>query len=137
LHVAPIAARSDFKGKERFKFAAARAEKLVMPLILPMTRLAALLAVGVSLFAAYDENSKAVQIRRIINDLKAAIAQLENQISGLEAQLGDAAQPAAAATASSRPGVNGKVRGRCAATTKRGTRCSRPAVAGKRTCWQH
>jgi outer membrane murein-binding lipoprotein Lpp len=108
-----------------------------MPLILPMTRLAALLVAGVSLFAASSENSKAAQVRRIINDLKATVAQLQNQINALESQLGDAAQAAAAATPSARPRVSEKLRGRCAATTERGTRCSRPAVAGKRTCWQH
>ena len=55
-----------------------------MPLILPMIRLAALLVVGVSLFAAPNENSKAAQVRGSLKDLKATVAQLQNQIIALE-----------------------------------------------------
>ena len=132
-----------------------------------MLRVVLLIAVCLPVVCAPDE-SKSAEIRKTIQGLKATVAQLQDQISVLEAQLASvekadppreqsaisaipatarplATTPAAVVSDSSRARstqpaavkLNDTARQQCSATTQRGTRCSRMAVAGKNTCWQH
>lgn len=120
-----------------------------------MTRLVTVLLVAsMLLFSAPDEN-KAAKIRRTVQGLKATVAQLQDQIIVLESQFASGAEipsapkvaavPSVAATperpsqrlVQQAPTVVESVRQQCAATTKRGARCSRMAATGKTTCWQH
>lgn len=82
---------------------------------------------------------KAEEIKQTVANLKAQVSALQARIAVLESELkGESPRPAQARTAVERteraaPGA----RARCTAVTQKGTRCTRPAVARKRTCWQH
>jgi hypothetical protein len=111
-------------------------------------------------------DAKAADIRKTIQALKASVAQFQDQIAVLEAQLASVStttstgappavreahaipanptpiiplqQPATRDVRSPEPPkLTETARSQCTAVTKRGTRCSRMAAAGKSTCWQH
>ena len=103
-----------------------------------------LLAASLLVFSASNEN-QAPEIRRTVQGVKATVAQLQDQVIALESQLASGAVPPVAAT-TERPNpqlaqqastVVESARPQCKETTKRGSRCSRMAAAGKSTCWQH
>jgi hypothetical protein len=96
------------------------------------------------------------QLRQALVAMKAKVAELQAQIDQMERLLGSTAvsspgvalpstasglagvAPSASPARSSSPtGVRGAVRQQCAATTKKGTRCSRTASPGSAYCWQH
>lgn len=113
-----------------------------------------LLAGSMLVFSAPDEN-RAAESRQTVQSLKATIAQLQDQIITLESQLAPGAEIPSAPTLAAVPPVAAtperpsrrlvqqaptgveSARQQCAATTKRGARCSRTAATGKTTCWQH
>lgn len=122
----------------------------------PLRLLCLLLALFLVQASAQQQQAPPPELERIektlqtLNELKAKVAAVEQELDALIAEL--SVQKGAVANAKSAPfggvaGVSGGASdspdrakpkpGRCAAITAKGERCSRAAVAGSRYCRQH
>jgi hypothetical protein len=113
--------------------------------------LAAILALQIAAPARAQQSVGNEEILRELRILKLAISDLQTRVERIEKQLSAAPRssqlpasniaptPSAVAPAAmpSTTGLSGTARQQCAATTKKGTRCSRMAAVGAAYCWQH
>lgn len=89
--------------------------------------------IGATLEALESIKSRLNEMQAEVDSLIRALSERKGALSAQPAPFGGVPQPASFADSPDKP----KPVVRCAALTKDGLRCSRPAVAGARYCKQH